>query len=78
MGYFIPEKELKIYEFNRLITDLGQLSTSSFLTQIQKNFEVTEINASEFVPKQNHEIKKKRVKCVNFINTINSFINIHK
>tara|TARA_R110000868_G_scaffold327851_1_gene588732 strand:+ start:255 stop:1514 length:1260 start_codon:yes stop_codon:yes gene_type:complete len=56
MGYFIPEKELKIYEFNRLITDLGQLSTSSFLTQIQKNFEVTEINASEFVPKQNHEI----------------------
>lgn len=56
MGYFIPEKELKIYEFNRLITDIGKHTTATFIEAIQNNFEVREIQSTEFIPQKNHEI----------------------
>lgn len=56
MGYFVPENELKIYEFNRLVKDIGQMSTATFLSAIRKNYDLTEINESAFVPRKNHEI----------------------
>ena len=31
MGYFIPENGLQIFEFNRLVTSIGDLSTAEFL-----------------------------------------------
>lgn len=56
MGIFIPEKELKIYEFNRLVSSLGKYSPSSFLKKISGNFDIEEVNAKIFKPSKNHEI----------------------
>ena len=56
MGIFIPESELKIYEFNRLVTNLGKHSSSSFIEEIRESFEVEEIEGKVFKPGKNHEI----------------------
>lgn len=56
MGIFIPENELKIYEFNRLLSDLGTLSSENFLHEIQKNFEVIHTDQASFQPRKIHEI----------------------
>lgn len=56
MGVFIPEQELQIFEFNRLITDIGDLSTSQFLKKIQKEFELVFVETAIYHPRKVHEI----------------------
>jgi uncharacterized protein (DUF1015 family) len=56
MGVFIPEQELQIFEFNRLIKNIGDLSTSQFLNKIQKEFEVVFVEKDIFHPRKVHEI----------------------
>ncbi|MFT5668063.1 MAG: hypothetical protein ACI9DK_002263 [Vicingaceae bacterium] len=56
MGYFIPENCLKIYEFNRLVTTLGDHNVSSFLDAIKENFEITFVDDDFFRPEKIHEI----------------------
>lgn len=56
LGIFIPENELKIYEFNRLVSDIGSLSTEIFLEKIKTNFEVINTEQSSFQPRKVHEI----------------------
>ncbi len=56
MGVFIPETELQIFEFNRLITDIGSLSTAQFLNKIQNKFEVIHVETPIFHPRKVHEI----------------------
>ena len=56
MGIFIPENELKIFEFNRLVSDLGELSSEEFLNRIRDNFEVINTEQEVFVPRKMHEI----------------------
>ncbi|KAA3648954.1 MAG: DUF1015 domain-containing protein [Bacteroidetes bacterium] len=56
MGVFIPEQELQIFEFNRLITEIGDLTTAQFLKKIQKEFEVIYVDKEMFVPRKVHEI----------------------
>lgn len=56
MGYFIPENDLQIFEFNRLITSIGELDTSSFLKAVQKEFEVIFVDDALFTPQKVHEI----------------------
>lgn len=56
MGIFIPESELKIYEFNRLVQTIGKLTESSFIEKIKENFSVEEVNTKLFKPEQVHEI----------------------
>tara|TARA_R100001015_G_C4607186_1_gene162290 strand:+ start:95 stop:1339 length:1245 start_codon:yes stop_codon:yes gene_type:complete len=56
MGIFIPENELKIFEFNRLVSDLGDLSSADFLERIRDNFEVINTEQEVFVPRKVHEI----------------------
>lgn len=56
MGIFIPETELQIFEFNRLVKDIGQFSVSEFLKKIQHNFEVSYVEGSLFRPRKVHEI----------------------
>ena len=42
MAYLIPERSLKIYDFNRLITDLNGLELSEFIEKIRTSFVVEE------------------------------------
>ena len=56
LGIFIPENELKIFEFNRLVSDLGELSNEDFLQKIQENFEVIYTEQNSFQPRKVHEI----------------------
>lgn len=56
MGIFIPENELKIYEFNRLVSDLGDLSSEDFLKKIHENFELIYTEQAFFQPRKVHEI----------------------
>lgn len=56
MGIFIPENELKVFEFNRLVSDLGGLSSEEFLSRIRDNFEVINTEQEVFIPRKIHEI----------------------
>ena len=51
MSYLIPESELQIFPFNRLIKDIGQLSVSEFLEKIKQNFDVEEVD-HDYTPAQ--------------------------
>jgi uncharacterized protein (DUF1015 family) len=56
MGFFIPENGLQIFEFNRLVTSIGELDTQQFIKQIQKKFEVIFVQDDLFKPQKVHEI----------------------
>jgi len=56
LGVFFPENQLKIYEYNRVVKDLNNLTTKVLLQKLSKSFEVTEINDAIFKPKRQHEI----------------------
>ena len=56
MGYFIPENDLQIFEFNRLVKDIGKLSTQEFLKAVRKEFEIIFVDEALFVPRKVHEI----------------------
>lgn len=56
MGIFIPESELQIYEFNRLVKDIGKLNTKSFLKALNEKFEVLYTDQALFAPRKVHEI----------------------
>lgn len=40
LGIFFPDDQLKIYEFNRIVKDLGKLGVSQFLSELSADFEV--------------------------------------
>ena len=46
LSLFVSEKNLKIYSFNRLIKDLGELTEKEFLLEIEKTFEVKKTTSS--------------------------------
>lgn len=56
MGLFIPEKEMQIFAFHRLISDIGNYSSAAFIQKLQENFEVEAINKDLFEPRKLHEI----------------------
>lgn len=56
MGYFIPENDLKIFEFNRLVTTIGEYNLASFLEAIKKDFELAFVEGDFFRPQKVHEI----------------------
>ncbi|MFT7102247.1 MAG: hypothetical protein ACJAYA_000811 [Bacteroidia bacterium] len=40
LGIFFPDDQLKIYEFNRIVKDLGDKGVSEFLQELSEDFEV--------------------------------------
>ncbi|WP_274474428.1 DUF1015 domain-containing protein [Mangrovimonas aestuarii] len=54
MGYFIPESELKVYEFNRLVTDLNGLTKEEFLIQLDTMFRIENRGQIPYRPSQQH------------------------
>lgn len=56
MGLFVPEKDLQIFEFNRLVRSIGDLTPKQFLDSVRDSFEVLFADNELFVPRKVHEI----------------------
>lgn len=54
MSYLIPESDLKIYEFNRLIKDLNALSKEEFLIKLDAHFRIENRGLEYYKPSQKH------------------------
>lgn len=52
LAYFISSDDMKIYDFNRLVSDLNGLSDKDFLSKINEKFEINEIEESDIVRKE--------------------------
>ena len=55
MSYLIPESQLRILDFNRIVKDLNGLSTEEFITSISKTYKV-EKRKKSFIPMKKDEI----------------------
>ena len=55
LSYFIPESQLKIYDFNRLALDLNGLSIDAFLSSVSEKFDISESEKSK--PTELHEFR---------------------
>jgi len=56
LGVFFAETQLKIYDYNRLVKDMGDLTHAELLKKLKQKFEVREINQEVFKPAKKHEI----------------------
>ncbi|MCM4161048.1 DUF1015 domain-containing protein [Antarcticibacterium flavum] len=54
MSFLIPESELKIYEFSRLITDLNGWSKEEFLVQLDEWFRIENRGQEVYYPSKKH------------------------
>lgn len=56
LGVFFAETQLKIYDYNRLVKDMNELTTPELLKRLKLKFEVKEVNDTVFKPTRKHEI----------------------
>lgn len=54
MCYLIPESDLKIYEFNRLVRDLNGLEKEEFLIKLDENFRIENRGLDYYRPSKKH------------------------
>ena len=54
MSFLIPESELKIHEFNRLVKDLNGLSKEEFLIQLDAAFRIENRGKMPYKPSKKH------------------------
>ena len=54
MSYLIPESEIQIYEFNRMITDLNGLTKEEFLIRLDSYFRIENRNNILYKPSKKH------------------------
>lgn len=55
MSYLIPESQLRILDFNRIVKDLNGLSTKEFINAVSKTYEVS-VRENSFTPSKKDEI----------------------
>lgn len=55
MAYLIPESQIKIYEYNRMVTDLNGLSKEEFLIQLDEYFRLEKRSDGLCKPSKKHE-----------------------
>jgi uncharacterized protein (DUF1015 family) len=56
LGVFFSETQLKIYDYNRVVKDMNDLTVNELLQQLQSKFEVTEKKVDLFKPENKHQI----------------------
>jgi uncharacterized protein (DUF1015 family) len=56
LGVFFPETQLKIYDYNRVVKDLNNLTPDQLLAKLKVRFTVKKENEQDFKPRQKHEI----------------------
>lgn len=54
MSYLIPESEIRIYEFNRMVKDLNGLNKTDFLRQLDSNFRIKNHGDKIYKPSKKH------------------------
>lgn len=54
MGYFIPENQLRIQEFNRVVKGLNGMSKEEFLVKLDKSFRIENRNSVLYKPAEKH------------------------
>jgi uncharacterized protein (DUF1015 family) len=54
MSFLIPESQLNIYEFNRLVTHLNGLSKEDFLIQLDEHFRIKNQGLEIYKPSKKH------------------------
>ncbi|MCB0466274.1 MAG: DUF1015 domain-containing protein [Aequorivita sp.] len=54
MSYLIPESDLKIYEFNRLVKDLNGLEKEEFLIKLDEYFRIENRKMEYYKPSKKH------------------------
>lgn len=54
LGVFFPESQLKIYDFNRVVKDLNDLSKEEFIDKLKIDFEIISHGATPFRPYRKH------------------------
>ena len=54
MSYLIPESDLRIYEFNRIIKDLNGLSKEAFLIQLDAMYRIENRGSGLYKPSKKH------------------------
>jgi uncharacterized protein (DUF1015 family) len=52
LGIFFPDDQLKIYEFNRVVKDLGNKGVTQFLEELEQDFEVYDKEQIPIKPEQ--------------------------
>ena len=55
MAVHFPDNQLQIMDYNRLVTDLNNLSDIDFLAELSKHFEVENMGAEVYKPSKLHE-----------------------
>ena len=55
MAFFMPESQLDIYDFNRVVKDLNGLNVDAFLARLEESFEVEPVNESKYRVQKLHE-----------------------
>lgn len=55
MSYLIPESDLRIYEFNRVIKDLNGLTKEEFLKQLHKTYRIENRGSTPYKPTETHQ-----------------------
>jgi uncharacterized protein (DUF1015 family) len=56
LGVFFSETQLKIYDYNRIVKDLNNLTVPELLKQLAPKFDVREVHQPIFKPAAKHEI----------------------
>lgn len=56
LTYLIPDSQLKIYDYNRVITDLNGLSSKAFLEKVSLNFVVENKGSKPYKSSKRHAI----------------------
>jgi uncharacterized protein (DUF1015 family) len=56
LGVFFSESQLKIYDYNRIVKDLNNLTVSELLQKLKTKFEVNRVEAEIYKPTKKHEI----------------------
>lgn len=55
LGVFFPENQLRIYDFNRVVTDTNGLTTEELLNKLREHFKVTPHNENMYKPQLPHK-----------------------
>lgn len=55
LGVFFSENQLKIYDYNRVVSDMNGMSVEELLQKLKSKFEVKEISETIFKPTKQHE-----------------------
>jgi uncharacterized protein (DUF1015 family) len=56
LGVFFAETHLKIYDYNRLVRDMNNLTVADLLKKLKSDFDIREIDEPVFKPERKHEI----------------------